>query len=150
MLLRLLLILYFDKSSLQLAYRLKVLSQVVVSPFSICLQATSMLMFFCPALCVEFCFRQETRTPNVIRMICKMLSLVLLSYFLLRTRRGMFVVKSGRSAFLNRGSSGGGVAGDAISCGGVPGLFYLTQGALEAKRLAWFSQRERNIPGNRL
>ena len=56
-----------------------------------------MLMFCIPALCVEFCFRQETRTPNLIRMICTMLSLVLLSCFLLRTqRRGMFVVKSGR------------------------------------------------------
>ena len=90
-----------------------------------------------PPLCVELCFIQETRTPNVIRMICTMLILILLSCFLFRTqRRGMFVVKSGRAAFLNRGSSAHGVeGGDAISCGGVPGMFYLTQGGLGGKKV---------------
>ena len=46
----------------------------------------------------------------------------LLRCFLLRTqRRGMFVVKSGRTAFFNLGSSahgGGGWRGYVISCGG--------------------------------
>ena len=123
MLLRLLLILvvcyyrYFGKSSLPLACRLKMLSQVVVSPFSICLQAASMLMFFFPALYIEFCFIQETRTPSVIRMICTMLFLILLSCFLLRTQlRGMFVVKSGRAGGQGNGGRIPSHVGVSLEC----------------------------------
>ena len=59
-------------------------------------------------------------------MICTMLSLILLNCFILRIqRRGMFVVKSGRAVFLNRGprstwEDGGGIPSHVC---GVPGMF---------------------------
>ena len=142
MLLRLLLILvvcydtYLDKSSLQLAYLLKLFTKVVVSPCSICLHAASMLMFCLPHCVLNFA--SDKKPGHQIRMICAMLSLILLSCILLRAqRRGMFVVKSGRAAFLKRGSTaheeGGGGVGDGGGCHlmwGCPWKLYLTRGAL--------------------
>ena len=71
---------------------------------------------------VVFDFASDKKPGHQIRMICAMLSLILLSCILLRAqRRGMFVVKSGRAAFLKRGprlTRRGGWRGDGG--GGVP------------------------------